>query len=119
MLKFDESKKHPRAKNFMDGFHSEIIAQVRNAVDAHDVVMVGMAQNPFPKKARKLLDSQGIKFHYLEYGSYASMWKERLALKIWVGWPTFPMIFIKGTFIGGSSELQKLVDEGELAKMLA
>lgn len=118
MLKFDESKKHPRVKSLMDGFHAEIVEQVSDAVGAHDVVVVGMAQNPFPKKARKILDSHKIQYHYLEFGSYASMWKERLALKIWVGWPTFPMIFVKGTFIGGSSELQKLVDDGEFSKML-
>ena len=33
----------------------------------------------------------GIDFYYLEYGSYFSQWHRRLALKMWTGWPTFPM----------------------------
>ena len=38
---------------------------------------------------------------------------------MWTGWPTFPMVFIRGVLIGGASELQALVDSGELARLLA
>jgi len=81
--------------------------------------VVGMAQNPVPKKARKLLKAQGISFHYLEYGSYLNTWRRRNALKMWTGWPTFPMIFIKGTLIGGFADLKALHDKGELKALLA
>jgi monothiol glutaredoxin len=37
---------------------------------------------------------------------------------MWTGWPTFPMVFVKGTLVGGASELQALIDKGELKGML-
>jgi len=82
------------------------------------VVVVGMAQNPFPRKARKILDKAGTPYVYLEYGSYLGDWRRRTALKMWTGWSTLPMVFVKGMLIGGASDLQRLVDSGELARML-
>ena len=32
---------------------------------------------------------------------------------------TFPMIFVKGVLIGGAADLDRLIDSGELARMLA
>ena len=37
---------------------------------------------------------------------------------MWTGWPTFPMVFVKGTLVGGASDLDKLIAGGELKKML-
>jgi monothiol glutaredoxin len=37
---------------------------------------------------------------------------------MWTGWPTFPMIFVQGSFIGGADELQRLIESGELERML-
>ena len=59
---------------------------------------------------------EGIKFTYLEYGGYASKWKERLAVKLWAGFPTFPMVFLDGSLVGGFSELEKLKAEGKLKR---
>jgi monothiol glutaredoxin len=53
--------------------------------------------NPFPKKcASAMLDDAGQPYQYLEYGNYFNTWRERNALKLWTGWPTFPMVFVKG-----------------------
>jgi glutaredoxin-related protein len=38
---------------------------------------------------------------------------------MWAGWPTFPMVFVKGVLVGGASELEKLIASGELREMLA
>jgi glutaredoxin-related protein len=38
---------------------------------------------------------------------------------MWTGWPTFPMIFAKGTFVGGYTELHSLAESGELQRLLA
>ena len=84
----------------------------------NDVVVVGMAQNPNPRRACKLLRARGIPHRYLEYGSYLSLWRRRNALKMWTGWPTFPMVWVKGVFVGGASDLEKLAESGELATML-
>ncbi|HVZ35274.1 MAG TPA: glutaredoxin domain-containing protein [Polyangiaceae bacterium] len=110
---------HPAIHDKLASQGGAILDEVEAAIASHDVVVVGMRQNPFPRRARKLLDQQGIRYRYLEYGSYLSQWRERLKLKLWTGWPTFPMIFVKGVLIGGFQDLQRLVQSGDLSKLLA
>jgi glutaredoxin len=109
-------KLSPAARDIIAALHRPVVEEVAAAVARDPVVVVGMAQNPFVKRARRLLDAEGVKFTYLEYGSYLSKWKERLAIKLWAGFPTFPMVFIDGTLIGGTSELEKLRTEGKLPR---
>jgi monothiol glutaredoxin len=94
------------------------VDEVEKAITEHDIVIVGMAHNPFPKKARQLLDAEGIAYHYMEYGNYFSEWKRRSALKMWSGWQTFPMIFVKGQLVGGFTDMKQLVLSGELNKLI-
>ncbi len=109
VLSFDkvDSKVHSKIENF----HKDVVAEVQAAVQTHKIVVVGMAQNPVVKSARKLLKEKNLDFHYLEYGSYMSFWKQRLAIKLWSGWPTFPQVFIDGKLIGGFSDLKKHFDQ--------
>lgn len=114
----EEAKIHGAIRAKVEGFHQAIVAEVQAAIKAHAVVVVGMRQNPVPKKARKALDAAGVAYHYIEHGSYFGMWRERLALKMWTGWPTIPIIFVKGVLVGGYDDLQKLIDSGELKTLL-
>ena len=114
----DEAHIHPSIREIVSGSHADIVREVQSAMAANDVVVVGMAQNPFPKKACKLLDAAGIACKYLEYGSYFSDWRRRNSLKMWSGWPTFPMVFVKGVLVGGASDLERLIKSGELTQML-
>lgn len=107
-------KVSPEASAVVANFHRGIVDEVIATVARDRVVVVGMAQNPVVKKARQALDAAGIKFTYIEHGSYLSKWKERLAIKLWAGFPTFPMVFVDGTLIGGNAELQPLLREGKL-----
>jgi glutaredoxin-related protein len=113
-----EERVDPAIRDVIASNHRDIVEEVEAAVAANDVVVVGMKQNPFPRRARKALTAAGVPFHYLEYGSYFSTWRRRTALKIWSGWPTFPMIFVKGVLVGGAENVQKLLDSGELARRL-
>ena len=115
----DESHIHPAIRDKLAQSRQSLVREVVAALPQHDVVVVGMAMNPFPRKARKLLDAAGQPYQYLEYGSYLSQWRDRNALKMWTGWPTFPMIFVRGTLIGGAGELQALLQNGGLKKLLA
>jgi len=115
----EESRIHPEIRDRIAGYRGEMVREVEAAVAEHPVVVVGMRHNPFPRKARRLLDGAGVRYRYLEYGSYLRDWRRRLALKMWAGWPTFPMVFVHGVLIGGASELEKLIASGELAEMLA
>lgn len=114
----DESRIHPAVRGAISAYGADVIREVQDAVAAHAVVIVGMAQNPFPRKARRLLDARGIRYAYLEYGSYFGQYRRRLPLKLWTGWPTFPMIFVNGTFIGGASDLEALLESGEFDALL-
>jgi len=109
---------HPAIRAKIAGHHADIVREVEAAVAANDVVVVGMRQNPMPRRARKALDAQTISYKYLEYGSYLNTWRRRNALKMWTGWPTFPMIFVKGALIGGATDLEKLIAGGELKRLL-
>ncbi len=115
----DETHIHPAIREKIATHQQDIVREVQAAIAAHPVVVVGMGQNPMPKKARKLLDAAGVTYHYLEYGNYFNTWRKRNALKLWTGWPTFPMVFAKGTLVGGAVDVEKLLDSGELKQMLA
>ncbi len=115
----DESRIHPAIRERVETHQQAIVKEVQSAVAKHPVVVVGMGLNPFPKKARKLLDGAGVTYQYLEYGNYLNQWRERNALKLWTGWPTFPMVFVKGTLVGGANDVQKLIASGELKTLLA
>lgn len=106
----------PEADAVVAAFHPDIVAEVSAAVARDPVVVVGMAQNPVVKSARALLAAEGIAYTYLEYGSYLSQWKRRLALKLWAGFPTFPMVFIDGVLVGGHRELLAMKNAGTLKK---
>jgi len=113
----DEAHIHPAIREKIANNHADIVAEVKAAIAANDVLVVGMAQNPVPKQARRMLDAAGIPYKYLTYGSYLGEWRRRNALKMWTGWPTFPMIFVKGVLVGGAADLKRLLDSGELKKM--
>ncbi|HHO50933.1 MAG TPA: glutaredoxin [Deltaproteobacteria bacterium] len=92
-------------------FHADTLDEVCRALSEHEVVVVGMAWNPHVGRARRALDAAGVPYHYLGYGSYASGWKTRLAIKLWSRWPTFPQVFVSGTLIGGADETLAWVSE--------
>jgi glutaredoxin-related protein len=109
---------HSAIQSVIASSRQRLVTEVQAAIAAHPVVVVGMAMNPMCSKARKALDSAGVGHHYLEYGNYFKGWRDRNALKMWTGWPTFPMVFVRGTLVGGASDLEKLVASGELTTLL-
>ncbi len=114
----DETHIHPAIRERVARHQADIVREVQDAVARHPVVVVGMRQNPFVKKARKALDGAGVVHHDLVYGSYVGEWRRRNALKMWTGWPTFPMVFVKGQLVGGADEVSALLASGELKRLL-
>ena len=114
-----EAQIHPAIRDRIAHHQQAIVREVQAAIAAHPVVVVGMGINPHPKRARTMLDAAKVPHHYLEYGSYFSMWRPRNALKMWTGWPTLPMVFVRGTLVGGADDLKKLISSGELQRLLA
>ncbi len=91
----------------IESFYNTTVSEVEAAIAANAYVVVGMRQNPVVRSALKELNEKNITYKYFEYGSYFSKWKQRLSLKLWSGWPTFPMVFVDGKLIGGRAELKK------------
>ena len=115
----DPSRVAATAREHMASFYAETVHEVVEAVRTHDVVVVGMAQNPHVKAVRAALEHAGVPFHYVGYGSYVSQWRRRLAVKLWSGWPTFPQVFVRGELIGGEDLTKAALADGSLAKKLA
>jgi len=114
-----EDRIHPAIRSKIEGLHADVLKEVQDAVGRHTVVVVGMAANPFVSKARRALDAAGVAHHDLDYGGYLSQWRRRNTLKLWTGWPTFPMVFVKGVLVGGADDVRQLIERGELKKLLA
>jgi glutaredoxin-related protein len=114
----EEARLHPAIREKVANLNADIVHNVQAAATTHPVLVVGMAGNPHVRRARKSLAAAGVAYQYLEYGSYFSEWRKRNALKMWTGWPTFPMVFVKGTLVGGAEQLETLVGNGELKRTL-
>lgn len=114
----DESHLHAAIRDKVANLHADIVHNVQAAAMSNPVLVVGMRGNPHCRRARGALEAAGFGFKYLEYGSYLSHWRQRNALKMWTGWPTMPMVFVRGTLVGGADDLKKLIDSGELKRLL-
>ncbi len=114
-----EAQIHPVIRPVVAGLHASTVQAAQAAVAQHPVVVLGMHHNPFVKKARRALDAAGVPHHDLLLGNYFSAWRARNALKLWTGWPTFPMVFVQGVLVGGADDLSRLIASGELKTLLA
>ncbi len=117
-LILDENLLHPAIRDTVANLNVDLVHNVQAAAASNPVLVVGMAWNHSVYVARKALDAAGIPHHYLVYGNYLSQWRRRNALKMWSGWPTFPMVFVRGQLIGGATDLKALIDSGELKRLL-
>ncbi len=106
------------ARAAIEALHPDVLGEVRRVVLAHRVVVVGMAWNQPVKKVRGALEEAGIEYHYHEIGNYLGMWGERLAVKMWSGWPTFPQVFVRGTLMGGTDLTVAALKDGSLKALL-
>lgn len=108
-------KIHPAVQDKVSDLNRDLVDEVLTALDTNETVVVGMSINPSCKKACGHLVSRGLSFKYLEYGGYHNNWRRRTALKMWTGWPTFPMVFHKGVLIGGAEDLERFLNDGGIA----
>ena len=102
---------HVSIKKQVENYHNDIVKEVASTITKNKVVVVGMKYNDSVYTARRTLKKANIAYSYLEYGGYFSQWRRRLALKMWTGWPTFPMIFVDGKLVGGSKDLLSILKE--------
>ena len=114
----EDQKRTPAVTEAIAKLHTETLEEIKSAISKDDVVVVGMAQNPHVRNVKKAFLEASIPHTYLEYGSYFSEWRRRLAIKMWSGWPTFPQVFVKGVLIGGEDNTKAALADGSLQKRL-
>ena len=115
----DEAQLHPAIRNKVETNRRDIVDEVIATTEKNPVVVVGMAHNPHCYKVRNSLNAASVEFTYLEYGNYLKEWRRRNALKMWTGWPTFPMVFIHGNLVGGAADVAALIASGELPGLIS
>ncbi len=98
----------------MQRFHAETVQKVATAIGAHKIVVIGMMGNPHCRRARRVLTEANKPFEYIEFGSYLGGWQQRLAIKLWSGWPTFPQVFVDGRLVGGANEITKALADNSV-----
>lgn len=90
----------------------KVEADVNRLSEDYDVVLYIKPGCGFCASAEALLTNEGISFKAIDGTDEAS----RLGLKQALRLPllSFPLIFVKGTYIGGSDQLHELKDSGRL-----
>ena len=58
----DNQHIHPPVQAAVSNNHADIVLEVQDAIANNQIVIVGMAQNPAPKRARKQLDELGLDY---------------------------------------------------------
>ncbi len=113
----DPSRATAAARTAQADFHKQTVDEVKHAIAMHEVVVIGMGWNPHVARVRKALDEAGVPHHDLDIGNYLTGWKERLAVKLWAGWPTFPMVFVRTVLVGGATDTVRALRDGELQSL--
>jgi monothiol glutaredoxin len=73
----------------------------------------------FTDKLVKILEGEGLKWgtDYMSYNVLSNN-HVREELKRYSNWPTYPQVYVEGTFIGGLDILRKCKERGELRSVL-
>jgi len=86
------------------------------SITDHRVVVYSMPGCLGCYEAKSLLNKAHIPFEDINMANKPELWEE-LAEQTG-GWDTVPMVFIDDKFIGGSEELKKLYEDGELSYLV-
>ncbi len=72
---------------------------------------------PFCVRAVQLLKQQAVDLEIIDLTGQGQLRREISAAN--GGWPTVPMIFVAGTFLGGCSDLEALISTPKWQQLLA
>lgn len=95
-------------------------ARVTELVAQHAVVMFSWVSCPYCVRAKKLLETvtSDLQVHYLDKMGAEGDQLQAAIVQMTNGHDTVPAIWVKGTFVGGCSDVEGLHKQGKLAKML-
>lgn len=94
--------------------------QIRQTIEAHPVVLFMKGTKHFPTcgfsgRAAQVLKACGVDFHDVNVLAEPDTVPE---LREYADWPTVPVCYIRGEFIGGSDILLEMYQAGELQAKL-
>ena len=112
-----EAQIHPAVREKIATYRSDIVKEVQAAVAANEIVVVGMRHESVSEEGEEARSTRpGSR---TSTSGTAAIWASTAAaspLKLWTGWPTFPMVFVKGVLVGGADDLVRLIEKGELGR---
>lgn len=97
----------------------ELKTRFDEEVGAHPIVIYMKGTALFPRCGFSALAVELLKpFGPLHTVDVLAEPEVREHLREYSGWPTFPQVFIRGKFIGGSDIVRELAERGELQGMV-
>lgn len=98
-------------------------AQLKTQIDAlladHKVVLFMKGTKHMPQCGFSALVAGALKKHGVEFKDINIFANPdlRSGMKEYSNWPTFPQLYVNGTFIGGSDIVQELEAQNEFGKL--
>lgn len=95
-------------------------ARIRAQIEANPIMLYMKGDRDFPQcgfsaRAIDVLEKLGLNYQTHDVLSDPEL---RFGMKHFSQWPTFPQLFIKGELIGGSDIMVKMMESGDLQKLL-
>lgn len=92
------------------------IAQIKDDVDANDVVLFMKGTPMFPQcgfsaAVVQILSQLEVKFKGVDVLASDDL---RQGIKDFTNWPTVPQLYVKGEFVGGCDIVREMAESGEL-----
>ena len=102
---------------------SDTQQRIDSIVKGSDIVlfMKGSASFPmcgFSGRAIQILKAVGVDTRALATVNVLEDQEVRQAIKEYSNWPTIPLLYVKGEFIGGSDIMMEMYESGELQKLI-
>lgn len=93
---------------------------IREQVTGNDVVLFMKGVKAFPQcgfsgRVVQILDHLGVPFKDINVLADDAI---REGGKVYANWPTYPQLYVKGEFVGGSDIVSEMFQAGELQRLL-
>eukprot|EP01009_Symbiontida_sp_KSa7_P006828 NODE_3312_length_408_cov_391.367688_g2780_i0.p1 GENE.NODE_3312_length_408_cov_391.367688_g2780_i0~~NODE_3312_length_408_cov_391.367688_g2780_i0.p1 ORF type:complete len:122 (-),score=26.50 NODE_3312_length_408_cov_391.367688_g2780_i0:42-386(-) len=101
------------------GGDSEVMSMVKDDIAKIPVVVFMKGKPSYPMCGISAMMIQLLREHRVKFTAYDVLVSQEVQneMKEIYDWPTFPMLFVRGEFVGGFDIVKQLEGSGELAKM--
>ncbi|QLQ31627.1 MAG: Grx4 family monothiol glutaredoxin [Candidatus Thiothrix singaporensis] len=98
---------------------ADIQKAIREVIETNRVVLFMKGTKNFPQCGYSTRAIEILKKHNVEFKDVNVLSDPELRQGIYSIWPTLPVIYINGDFVGDSVILMEMSQSGELAELLA